>query len=50
MNKTLEEKARCMRLNAGLPKVFWPATVNATSFIINRSLSSTIDFKILEEV
>ena len=39
-----------MRLNARLPKVFWAETVNTTSFIINRSPSSAIDFKIPEEV
>ena len=39
-----------MRLNAGLPKVFWAKTVNTANFIINRSPSSAIDFKILEEV
>ena len=39
-----------MRLNAGLPKVFWAETINITSFIINRSPSLAIDFKILEEV
>ena len=50
MNRTLAERARCIRLNAGLPKVFWAETVDTTRFIINRSLSSTIDFKIPEEV
>ena len=50
MNRTLVERARCMRLNAGLPKVFWAETVNAASFIINRSPSSAIDFKIPKEV
>ena len=50
MNKTLAEKARCTRLNARLPKVFWAETVNTASFIINRSPSSAIDFKIPEEV
>ena len=50
MNRTLAERARCMRLNAGLPKVFWAETVNAASFIINRSPSSAIDFKIPKEV
>ena len=50
MNKTLAERARCMRLNAGLPKVLWAETVNIASFIINRSPSSAIDFKIPEEV
>ena len=50
MNRTLAERAKCMRLNAGLPKVFWVETVNITSFIINRSPSTAIDFKILENV
>ena len=50
MNRTLAERARCMRLNAGLPKVFQAETVNTASFIINRSPSSAIDFKIPEEV
>ena len=39
-----------MRLNAGLPKVFWAETVNTASFIINRSPSSAIDFKIPKDV
>ena len=39
-----------MRLNARLPKVFWAKTVNIASFIINRSPSLAIDFKIPEEV
>ena len=34
MNRTLAEKARCIKLNAGLPKVLWTETVNTTSFII----------------
>ena len=37
-------------MNAGLPKVFWAETVNTASFIISRSPSLAIDFKILEEV
>ena len=39
-----------MRLKVGLPKVFWAEIVNTASFIINRSPSSAIDFKIPEEV
>ena len=39
-----------MRLNVRLPKVFWVETINTASFIINRSPSSAIDFKIPEEV
>ena len=38
MNRTLAERARCMRLNVRLPKVFWAEIANTTSFIINRSL------------
>ena len=48
MNRTLVERAKCMRLNVGLPKVFWAETIDTTSFIINRSSSSAIDFKIPE--
>ena len=50
MNRTIAERVRCMRLNARLPKVFWTETINTASFIINRSPSSAINFKILEEV
>ena len=50
MNKTLVERARCVRLNAELPKVFQAKTLNTTSFIITRSPSSAIDFKIPKEV
>ena len=50
MNKTLAERARCIRLNAGLPKAFWAETVNTANLIIHRSPSSAIDFKIPEEV
>ena len=50
MNITLVERARCMRLNAGLPKAFWAETVNRASFIINKCPSSVIDFKIPKEV
>ena len=50
MNRTLAESVKCMGLNVGLPKVFWAETINTASFIINRSPSSSIDFKIPEEV
>ena len=39
-----------MRLNVGLPKVFWAEIFNTASFIITRSPSSAIDFKIPEEI
>jgi hypothetical protein len=49
LNKTLAEKARCIRLNAGLSKVFWAEVVKTTRFIINISPTSDIDFNILQE-
>lgn len=39
-----------MLLNAGLSKVFWAEAVNTVCFLINRSPSSSIDFKIPREV
>ena len=49
LNKTLAEKARCIRLNAGLSKVFWAEVVKTARFIINISPTSDIDFNILQE-
>ena len=37
INRTLMEKARCMRLQAVLPKVFWVDTVDAAYYLVNRS-------------
>ncbi|KAG9454908.1 hypothetical protein H6P81_007812 [Aristolochia fimbriata] len=50
MNRTLLERARCMRLLAELPKVFWAEAVNTTCYIINRSPSTTIELKTPEVV
>ena len=35
MNKTLNERARSMRLHAGLPKMFWVEEVNIAAHLIN---------------
>ena len=50
MNKTLAEKAKCIRLNTWLSKVFWAEAVNTGNFIINISPSTDNDFNILQEV
>ena len=50
MKRTLAESVKCMGLNVGLPKVFWAKTVNTASFIINKSPSLAMDFKIPEEI
>ena len=50
MNRTLNERARSMRLHVGLPKTFWANTVSTTAYVINRGPSVPIEFKLLEEV
>ena len=50
MNITLLERARCMRLNTRLPKMFWVEVVNTVVYLINRSPCSAINFKVPEEV
>jgi transposase InsO family protein len=50
LNKTLLEKARCMKLNTGLPKSLWVESINYACFVTNRSPSIAIDFKVSEEI
>ena len=50
LNRTITETARCLRLNAGLPKVFWAEVVNMACYIINRSPRVALDGKVAEEV
>ena len=49
MNRTITERARCMRLHAGLPLQFWVDVVDAAVYLINRGPSSSLDGGILEE-
>ena len=35
MNKTLNERARSMRLHARLPKTFWADAVSTAAYLIN---------------
>jgi hypothetical protein len=50
MNRTLLEKARCIRLSARLPKCLWAKPINYACFITNRSPTAEIDFNVPEEV
>ena len=50
MNKTILERVRCLLLSAKLPKSFWGEAVHTTAYLINRSPSATLDFKVPEEV
>uniref|UniRef100_A0A2N9F9A0 CCHC-type domain-containing protein n=1 Tax=Fagus sylvatica TaxID=28930 RepID=A0A2N9F9A0_FAGSY len=44
------ETARCLRLNAELPKIFWAEAVDMAYYIINRSPRVAFDGKVVEEV
>ena len=35
MNRTLNERARSMRLHAGLPKTFWTDAISTVTYLIN---------------
>uniref|UniRef100_A0A2N9IQJ1 CCHC-type domain-containing protein n=1 Tax=Fagus sylvatica TaxID=28930 RepID=A0A2N9IQJ1_FAGSY len=50
LNRTITETARCLRLNAELPKIFWAEAVDMACYIINRSSRVALDGKVAEEV
>ena len=50
MNKTLLERPRCMLSNSVLNKSFWDKAINTTCYLVNRSLSTAIDFRTFIEV
>ena len=50
MNRSLAERARCLRLNAGLPKCFWAEAVSMACYLINRSPRASLGGKVTEEV
>ena len=49
MNKTLLNKARCMMFGARLPKPFLGEAIMIATYLVNRSPSSVLEFKTLEE-
>ena len=50
MNRSLTERARCLRLNVGLPKRFWAEVVSMACYLINRSPRASLGGKVAEEV
>jgi hypothetical protein len=50
MNRTLNERARSMRLHAGLPKTFWADAVSTAAYLINRGPSVPLGHRLPEEV
>ena len=49
MNRTLNERARSMRLHAGLSKSFWADAINTAAHLINRGPSVPLDYRLPEE-
>ena len=50
MNRFIVERARCIRLNAGLEKKLWAEVVSMAFFLINKSPRAVLDGKVAEEV
>jgi len=50
MNKTLHERAICMRIQLGLHKVFCADAISTTTYLINREPSVPLDYQLPEEV
>lgn len=50
MNRTIEEKARCMLFDAKLEKPYWAEACNMAAYLINRSVCSTWKNKTPEEI
>jgi transposase InsO family protein len=50
MNRTINERARSMRLHSGLPHTFWADAVHTAVYLINRGLSFPLEFRLPKEV
>ena len=50
MNRTINERARSMRLHVGLPKTFWADAVSTAAYLINQGPSVPMEFRLPEKV
>lgn len=50
MNRTLNGRARSIRLHAGLPETFWANAVSTAAYLLNRGPSVPIKFRLPKEV
>lgn len=50
MNKTILKRVGCMLSTSSLPNYFWTEAKNTTVYLINKSPSSIINFKTLQEL
>ena len=49
MNRTLNERARSMRLHASLPKFFWADAISTAAYLINRGPSVPMNGELPKE-
>ena len=49
MNRTLNKRAKSMRIHSGLPKMCWAETVSTAAYLLNRGPSVPVDNKLPEE-
>ena len=50
MNRTLNKRARIIRLHAGLLKTFWADAISTAAYLINRGPSVPMEFRLPKEV
>jgi hypothetical protein len=50
MNRSIAEKAQCLRLNVGLAKIFCADAVSMACYLVNKSPRAALDGKVAEEV
>jgi hypothetical protein len=50
MNRSITEKARCLKLNVGLAKILWADAVSLACYLINKSPRIALDGKVAKEV
>lgn len=50
MNRTLVEKAKCLLINAKLPKLYWAEAIHTAAYLINRTPTRSLTFKTPEEI
>jgi transposase InsO family protein len=50
MNRSIAERARCLKLNAGLANIFWADAKSMSCYLINRSPRVALDGEVAEEL
>jgi hypothetical protein len=50
VNRSIAERARCLKLNVGLVKIFWADAMSMACYLINRSRRAALDGKVAKDV